>query len=343
MAADIVPADSLDAEIASLQEELATLRRAIKIECSTILSSASFQSRRAKHRLSPSSSSSSSSSSSPSSSSSKHSSKSKHKPSSSSSSPSNSSSSSSSSSLSSSSPSIPAVAALHAAHAQQSTYRIAASVTAFHVRDPDPHAVDGARVLGLRLEAIARGRFLTPYYVLLNRPFPGSKHLRIHRHTVPPAVPLAGLAGRYLPAPGPDPNPNRDSVSGAPRPRPQTQNLHAFATRLRREIVRYHNRLGASADLRRALDDTAEDTAAADLAIADVEAKHIALAWPAADRSARIVIDDDGALVHAVVMGPHGRDWLAARRLFGDHDRDRDRDRDQVHVHDIIKMLGIEE
>ncbi|KAG6020100.1 hypothetical protein E4U41_002970, partial [Claviceps citrina] len=81
------------------------------------------------------------------------------------------------------------------AYMQQCVYRISAPVTSFKVRDPDPHAVDGGHVLGLRFEVMSRGQFLRPYYVMLNRPYPGSKkHLRVHRHTVPPAVPLAGLA-----------------------------------------------------------------------------------------------------------------------------------------------------
>ncbi|KAG8415423.1 hypothetical protein J3458_009271 [Metarhizium acridum] len=153
----------LDKEIASLRKQAASLRKALRIQCSTILSSASTS------RLIRSSSSPAVG----------------RRPGS---------SETASSKLSSRS-------TQQQAHMQQCVYRISAPVTSFKVRDPDPNAVDDGHVLGLRFEIMSRGQFLRPYYVMLNRPYPGSRHLRVHRHTVPPAVPLAGLAARHLPQP----------------------------------------------------------------------------------------------------------------------------------------------
>lgn len=199
------------------------------------------------------------------------------------------------------------------AYMQQCIYRISAPITSFKVRDPDPNAVDGGHVLGLRFEVMSRGQFLRPYYVMLNRPYAGSKHLRVHRHTVPPAVPLAGLAARHLPAPSSRARGQDDAGAG--------QNLHRFVRTLRREIVRYHNRLGVSADLRRRLGlhgqsgQRALPNALVEVGIADIEAKQINLAW-ADDRTGRLVMNDDGKVVKFVVYGREGRDWEASGDIF---------------------------
>lgn len=208
-------------------------------------------------------------------------------------------------------------AAKQRAHIQQCLYRIASSVTAFKVQDPDPNAVDGGHVIGLRFEIMSRGQFLKPYYVMLNRPYPNSRHLRVHRHTVPPAVPLAGLAARHLPEPR----------TGDDESRPQ--DLERFARALRRDILRYHNRLGVSADLRRALGLQGQETtptsenAVVSMGLADIEAKQIELTW-ADERSGRLVMDDDGKVVKFAVFGKQGRDWTTTGQLFEKNDRIED-------------------
>lgn len=212
---------------------------------------------------------------------------------------------------------------------QQCIYRISAPVTSFKVRDPDPHAVDQGHVLGLRFEVMSRGQFLRPYYVMLNRPYPGSKYVRVHRHTVPPAVPLAGLAARYLPAPfsrGRGPQDDGAGAAAAVEAAATTtasgQKLDRFVRTLRREIVRYHNRLGVSADLRRRLglhgDGAAQNAlpnALVEVGIADIEAKQINLTW-ADERTGRLVMDDDGKVIKFVVFGVEGRDWEASGDIF---------------------------
>lgn len=213
------------------------------------------------------------------------------------------------------------------AYMQQCVYRVAAPVTAFKVRDPDPNAVDGGHVLGLRFEVMLRGQFLRPYYVMLNRPFPGAKHLRVHRHTVPPAVPLAGLAARHLPAP---------ASGGHGDGPPAHQDLDRFARALRREIARYHNRLGVAADLRRrlGLHEAASPSSSlsadsiVEVGIADIQAKQIKLTW-ADERSGRLTMDDDGNVQKLVIFGNEGRDWETAKELFGTHHR----------IEDIVQRL----
>ncbi|KAK3943102.1 Cenp-O kinetochore centromere component-domain-containing protein [Diplogelasinospora grovesii] len=198
------------------------------------------------------------------------------------------------------------------AHNQQCLYRTCAGVTSFRVQDPDPNAVDGGRVLGIRIEAVRRAKFLRPYYVLLNRPYPNSQSLRVHRHTIPPGIPLSGLAARCLPPPQPD--------------QPAKQDLVKFVRSLRREIVRHHHRLYAVSYLRKAanLNRRAAEMAGDDerlvdiyLGSADAEAKHVEIEY-ADGRTGRLVMGDDGELTKVVVVSDTaGRDREAVRELLG--------------------------
>ncbi|ODA78674.1 hypothetical protein RJ55_06056 [Drechmeria coniospora] len=284
----------LDAEIAELESQAEALRQEIRVQCSTILSSTTTQS-----LLQASSPASSFASPYPPSSIARRARRAD---------PSRS--------------NLASHATQQRAYTQQCIYRTAAPVTAFKVHDPDPNAVDGGHVLGLRLEVMSRGHFLRPYYVMLNRPFSSGKHLRVHRHTVPPAVPLAAFAARHLPPPTSDAN----DQSSPPR-----QDLDRFVRALRREVTRYHNRLGVSADLRRRLGlrDGPESrprhsSSIVDVSVADIEAKQIKLTW-ADERSGRLIMDDDGHIMKLVVFGRDGRDWETTKELvFGKRNRMED-------------------
>ncbi|EGS22790.1 uncharacterized protein CTHT_0012650 [Thermochaetoides thermophila DSM 1495] len=231
---------------------------------------------------------------------------------------------------------------LQQAHTQQCLYRACASITTFRTRDPDPRAVDSGSLLGLRIEVVSRGKFLRPYYVILNRPWRGHRHhLRVHRHTLPACVSVGGLAARYLPAPiGGDQDEDGEGEKG------KKQDLARFARALRREVVRYHNRLGVVADLRRAAelagkknqeDDEKgeeqqrkrENMRLVDIRPADVEAKQIAIEWEDG-RTGRLVMDDDGEIVKLVIVGENGRDHEAKRDLLGGARR----------VEDVVKRLA---
>ncbi|KAL0937680.1 cenp-o kinetochore centromere component [Colletotrichum truncatum] len=211
------------------------------------------------------------------------------------------------------------------AHDQHCLYRTCATVTTFKVQDPDPNAVDHGNVLGIRIELMADARFRRPFYVMLNRPYKNSRHLRVHRHTVPPCIPLAGLAARHLPAPKP-----ADAVKQT------TQDLSRFVRTLRREISRYHNRIAVIGDLQRAAGlrggarkDGESEQAVVSISAADAEAKQISIEW-ADGRSGRLVMSEDGQIQKAVVLGNGGRDREVTRELLGDSHR----------VEDVAKRLA---
>lgn len=89
--------------------------------------------------------------------------------------------------------------------------------------------------------------------------------------------------------------------------------------------MRYHNRMGVAADLRRGLGapEEKEDLSPNDVVevgIADIEAKQIKLTW-ADERSGRLVMDDDGKVTKLMVFGNQGRDWVTTKELLGDNDR----------------------
>lgn len=218
------------------------------------------------------------------------------------------------------------------AHDQQCLYRACAGITTFRVRDPDPSAVDGGNVLGVRIEVATRAKFVRPYYVLLNRPYrspgaseQGRRSLRVHRHTVPPCIPVGGLAARYLPAPRRLGDAGEGEAGGAGGGgRERQQDLSRFVRCLRREVVRYHNRVAVIADLRRAVGldgkrrdarELAEQSSLLGISAADAEAKQVRVDWKDG-RSGRLVIGDDGDVVKLVVFGDQGRDREMTRELL---------------------------
>ncbi|KXH51793.1 cenp-O kinetochore centromere component [Colletotrichum nymphaeae SA-01] len=211
------------------------------------------------------------------------------------------------------------------AHDQQCLYRTCATITTFKVKDPDPNAVDRGSVLGIRIEIMSGAKFRRPYYVMLNRPYRDSRHLRVHRHTVPPCIPLAALAARHLPAPKP-----------ADAEDQKVQDLSRFVRTLRREIVRYHNRTAVIGDLQKAAglvgagsegDDS--EQAVTSIVAADIEAKQISIEW-ADGRAGRLVMSEDGQIQKLVILGMAGRDRESTRELLGDSRR----------VEDVAKRLA---
>ncbi|KAI0522130.1 cenp-O kinetochore centromere component [Xylaria bambusicola] len=198
------------------------------------------------------------------------------------------------------------------AHKQQCLYRACATITTFKVKDPDPNAVDGGNVLGLRFEVMVKGKFIRPYYVMLNRPYANRRHLRVHRHTVPQCIPLSGLTARYLPLPAT----KDDDI-------PKEQDLSRFARALRRELVRYHNRAALIGDMKKAAGlsskkalDQEPNTELVDISAADAEAKQISLQWRDG-RSGRLVMNDDGEVVKMIVQGNNGQDRGTVRQFLG--------------------------
>lgn len=178
--------------------------------------------------------------------------------------------------------------------------------------------MDDGRVLGIRIDVSSAGRFARPYYVMLNKPFAGEELLRVHRHTVPPCIPLAALAARYLPVPK---LLGEDNGKGRAR-----QDVGRFVRSLRKQIVAYQNRTTAIKGLRKEfrLDDEREkgrkgkerERVIVDISAADAEAKQVRIEW-VDGRVGRCVIGESGNVEKCVVIGEQGRDWEVERRILG--------------------------
>jgi central kinetochore subunit Mal2/MCM21 len=128
-------------------------------------------------------------------------------------------------------------------------HRTCSGITAFRVQDPDPNAVDGGNVLGIRFEIFSSDKraFDIPYYVLFNQPNRDGR-LRVHKHTVPVFVPLQTLVKRYLPFTTEDEDDNPKTMARA------QQNLPSFVRALRKALVSHHKRLEAYRHLKQALE-----------------------------------------------------------------------------------------
>jgi central kinetochore subunit Mal2/MCM21 len=122
----------------------------------------------------------------------------------------------------------------------ENVYRACAGVTAYKVKDPDPCAVDNGNVLGVRIEVSISGRFVETYHVLFNRPNTAHQNmLKIHKHTIPPCIPLQSLANKWLP------------MTKKSAEEPREQDLVKFGKHLRKELVSWHLRLEALEKLRK--------------------------------------------------------------------------------------------
>ncbi|TQS35029.1 hypothetical protein Golomagni_04563 [Golovinomyces magnicellulatus] len=207
-------------------------------------------------------------------------------------------------------------------HNQTNLYRLCATVTSFVIQDSDPNAVNKGQILALRFDVSSRGSFIRPYYVMFNKPWEGESRsvLNVHRHTLPPAIPLMSLVQRYLPG-------NKDaSLVGAPAKRtPLRQSLLHFSRALRRFIVAYHNRLSIINGLRthymldghQIRDEIDTRKFLLDISAADAEIKQIHLEW-VDKRIGRLVIDEDGKIEKCVVLDDGVRDRVAERILLSE-------------------------
>lgn len=197
-------------------------------------------------------------------------------------------------------------------HILTSLYRTGASITSFAAKDPDPNAVNNGKLLGLRIEAFANRKFTRPYYIFLNQAVPGSASLRIHRHTVPPAIPLAALGARFLPQP-------KKGID-------MKQDLGRFIRGLRGQIQAYHNRLAAIGSLRKGLkvdeilrlrdegDDEAEGVM--DISAIDAEAKQLRIEWTDGGVG-RVEIGAQGQVQRCIVTDVEGRNREKEREILG--------------------------
>ncbi|KAG9240729.1 Cenp-O kinetochore centromere component-domain-containing protein [Calycina marina] len=209
----------------------------------------------------------------------------------------------------------PLLSSLSAQHNynQENLYRACASITTFRVQDPDPKAVGGGKVLGVRIDVSSQGKFIRPYYIMLNKPYVESNLLRVHRHTVPPCMSLSTLAERYLPSPKLE----AGIVKG------KKQDLRRFVREFRKVAVAYHNRITAIKSLRKdfKLDEDLKrkngkgkerERVIVDISAADAEANQVRIEW-IDGRVGRCVVGDTGEVKKCVVIGEDGRDRDAER------------------------------
>lgn len=165
--------------------------------------------------------------------------------------------------------------------------------------------------MGMRIEAFQSGKYVRPYYIFLNKPYTNGNEgvWRVHRHTVPPCIPLAALAAKHLPTPekGPD---------GELLLAKKKQDLPKFMRALRTEIARYHARSSAISALRKQVSGDKSGSGIADVSPADAEAKMIRIEWMDG-RVGRIVVDDRGRVKKAVVIAEEGRDGEMESLLLG--------------------------
>ncbi|EAT91827.2 hypothetical protein SNOG_00332 [Parastagonospora nodorum SN15] len=114
-----------------------------------------------------------------------------------------------------------------------------ARVTAYKVKDPDPSAINNGNILGVSIDVSIGGKFIETYHVLLNwRERIGNRLLKIHKHTIPPCIPLQHLANKWLPTSWKDAEIDPE------------QDLVRFGRLLRKELVSWHMRVKAVDDLK---------------------------------------------------------------------------------------------
>ncbi|KAI9733394.1 MAG: hypothetical protein M1834_003478 [Cirrosporium novae-zelandiae] len=179
-------------------------------------------------------------------------------------------------------------------HSTLQLHRLCTGCTTFLIKDPDPNAVDSNRVFGIRIEVPVGDSFLPPYYIFLNRPSTAYKGLlKIHRHTIPPAIPLAIMAKKYLPFPARDTMPEKA----------KKQNLGGLVREVRRELVGWCLRKQAVENLDKNL--RGKHTGGGilkNVSITDAEATCLRLEWEGG-KMARIKLSKNGIVNKAAVFG----------------------------------------
>ena len=159
------------------------------------------------------------------------------------------------------------------------------------MRDPDPHAADSGRVLGVRIDVFSRRerRFVQPFYLLLHRA-EGAENgkerparWKLHKHTVPPFVPLQALAKKYL-APG-----------GA-------QGLARLCRAVRAELVRWQTRVDL-VETMKGRTELMRERGVREVRERDLRCEEVEVVFEDG-ALARVVLGRDGGVAKAVVRGP---------------------------------------
>ncbi|EPQ66519.1 hypothetical protein BGT96224_4043 [Blumeria graminis f. sp. tritici 96224] len=204
-------------------------------------------------------------------------------------------------------------------HNQSNLYRLCATITTFEIQDPDPYAIDNGRLLALRFDVSNRGKYVRPYYVMLNQARNGEEKLiRIHRHTLPPAIPIDSLFRRYM-------SQDTDTLANSVQLKylAPGKSLLLFSRALRRAIIAYHNRLLAIETLRTEftprktgnLKETIHLHTLKDITATNAEATQLYIEWMDG-RIGLVLIDENGVVKKCAIQGEDGRDREAENRAM---------------------------
>jgi central kinetochore subunit Mal2/MCM21 len=167
------------------------------------------------------------------------------------------------------------------------------------VQDPDPNAVGGGNVFGIRIDVFstAKKQFLLPYHVFFQQ-LNGTSNLKLHKHTIPTFIPLSSLLRRYMATPNPE---SEDGDESPPR-----QDLPLFVRALRRELVSHAKRLDAVERLKAAsVGKGSRSNRITAVTTSDPSAREVELDWADGD-VAKLRIGIDGTVEKAVVRSKDG-------------------------------------
>ena len=161
------------------------------------------------------------------------------------------------------------------------------------MQDPDPNAVDGGNVLGIRFDVFsgANRAFQTPYYVLLNQP-QADGQLKVHKHTIPVFVSMQAIARKHLPFQSEE---DEDLLKAGQ----QKQDLPKFVRALRKELVSHHKRVEAFEGLKKSL---GRRQGVEEVKMLDTSGKEIELVF-IKGTMAQIRVASDGK-IEKVAVGP---------------------------------------
>jgi central kinetochore subunit Mal2/MCM21 len=124
-----------------------------------------------------------------------------------------------------------------------SSARTSAGITAFRVQDPDPHALNGGEILGVRIDMFStrQSKFLPPYFLLFRQL--DAATLKLYKHTIPACISLRPLLAKHMSVPAEGDVASSDS-----------QDLPQFVRAVRRELGHLVNTTDAVDGLRESVE-----------------------------------------------------------------------------------------
>lgn len=226
---------------------------------------------------------------------------------------------------------------------QCDAHRLAYGVTAFRFNDPSPECLILNPLLGIRLDIRNRhGSAEDPYYLFCRRVYFSNDEIRIHRHTLPAFVPVAGYEQTFLPLT------DDEGYGGSEHSHEsvQTQNLEGLVECVRRDLVSYTLRRDAMDQLREELelavtssrhksldadlpedriddDDDDDDSApSGKYGVDEISAENadyltLRIVW-SDGRLGLIKVSVDGKILRAVVLGSDDKRVPGQERILGE-------------------------